>query len=258
MWILPILVVALIALLLKWRRSGQRLHDFLGHGLVYVYARVWHRCSYRRPAPLPKSGPAILYSNHTCSADPAFLDGGSGRPLSFFLAREYYNISWLRWLFDYLGCVPVNRNGRDVAAVRQALRRLREGRVLCIFPEGGMSYAGRKRMGPGKVGIALLALRSRAPVFPARIRGGPQTSRILPAWLRPSGGTRVTFGPAVDLSAYQGRLINRKLLEEVTAFCMKRIVELDSTNSKSETRNPKQMQMTKEENPKRRVEAGES
>ena len=46
------------------------------------------------------------------------------------------------------------------------------------------------------------------------------------AWLRPSR-VRVVFGPAVDLSAYVGRPISRKLLEEVTALLMRRVAELD-------------------------------
>src|SRR6202022_2482438 len=137
------------------------------------------------PARLPATGPAILVANHTCSADPAFLTAGCRRVLSFMIAREDYNIRLLRPLLDYIGCVPVARNGRDAAGVRNALRRLDRGCVLCIFPEGGLSNAGRKRVRSGKAGVALLALRSRAPVFPALISGGPQTSSIPRAWLLP-------------------------------------------------------------------------
>jgi hypothetical protein len=74
--------------------------------------------------------------------------------------------------------------------------------------------------------VALLALRSRVPIFPAYIAGGPQVSDVLPAWLWPSRGVRVIFGPAVDLSAYYGLPIDRKLLEEVTALLMRCIAAL--------------------------------
>jgi 1-acyl-sn-glycerol-3-phosphate acyltransferase len=154
--------------------------------------------------------------------DPAFLQAACPRAISFLLAQEYYEIGHFRPLFEYTRCVPVARNGRDVRAVRTAVRRLSEGRVLCIFPEGGLSNAGRNGLRPGKAGIALLALRSRAPVSPAQIAGGPQRSEVLPAWLRPSR-VRVRFGPAVDLSAYYDRPISRKLLEEVTALLMDRV-----------------------------------
>jgi 1-acyl-sn-glycerol-3-phosphate acyltransferase len=201
------------------------LTEFLLRGLLSAYVRLWHRWQSNGPAPLPATGPAILFSNHTCSTDPAFLTVGSPRPLSFLIAREFYLLPIVRRLCDYIHCVPVTRNGKDVTAARVALRRLKEGHVLCIFPEGGLSTAGR-RFRPGKPGVALLALRSRVPIFPAYIAGGPQVSDVLPAWLWPSRGVRVIFGPAVDLSAYYGLPIDRKLLEEVTVLLMRCVMAL--------------------------------
>jgi 1-acyl-sn-glycerol-3-phosphate acyltransferase len=226
MWAVAVCALTAVIVLVQWRRSGQSLVHFVGLGLVRMYARVWHGLTWNGPAPLPAKGPAILIANHTCSADPAFLQAGCRRPLSFLIAREYYrDLPWARRLFDYLGAVPVGRNGRDVAAVRQGLLRLSEGRVLCIFPEGGLHAAGRGRMRRGKGGAALLALRSRAPVYPAFISRGPGHRNVPRAWLLPSR-TSIIYGPAVDLSAYYDRPIDRRLVEEVTALLMQRIAEL--------------------------------
>jgi 1-acyl-sn-glycerol-3-phosphate acyltransferase len=81
-------------------------------------------------------------------------------------------------------------------------------------------------VGRGKPGVALLALRSKAPVYPARITGGPSSRHWVGAWLWPSQGVRVTFGPAVDLSPYYGRRITRQLLREVTDLFMEKIEAL--------------------------------
>ncbi|HZU35336.1 MAG TPA: lysophospholipid acyltransferase family protein [Gemmataceae bacterium] len=217
--------VAFLVLLARWWQAGRPIIiDYLGMGVVYLYARIWHRWSTRGQR-LPASGPAILLSNHTCSADPAFLQAGCPRPLSFVIAREYYHLPLLQGLLSYIGCVPVARNGRDATGVRLALRRLAEGRMLCIFPEGGLSQAGRRGLRPGKAGVALLALRSRAPVYPALIVGGPQTSSLVRAWLLPSR-VQVIYGPPVNLSEYYDRPIDRKLLEEVTQTVMQRVASL--------------------------------
>jgi 1-acyl-sn-glycerol-3-phosphate acyltransferase len=225
----PLLAFGVVVLLMLdcWRRSGQPLVHFLGLGFIYLYVRLWHRGNVGG-SPLAERGPAILVANHTASADPAFLQAAFRRPLSFMLAQEYYVLPGVRPLCDYIGCVPVARNGRDTAGVRMALRRLQQGHILCMFPEGGLSNAGRRRIRPSKSGVALLALRSGAPVYPAFITGGPQTSDVPTAWLRPSRTpVRVTFGPAIDLSAYHGRPIERKLLDEVTAGIMSRVAALD-------------------------------
>jgi 1-acyl-sn-glycerol-3-phosphate acyltransferase len=219
------LALGVFLVLLSARHVGRPVKEYVQQIVVRAYVQLWHRWSCDRMAPLPATGPALVISNHTCSADPAFLWAGSPRPLSFLIAKEFYAQPGVQRICDAIHCVPVVRNGRDPQAVRESLRRLKEGRVVCIFPEGGLSTAGR-RSRPGKQGMAYLALKSRVPVIPAHIAGGPKTSEVLEAWLRPSRGVRVTFGPPLDLSAYYDRPLDRKLLHEVTLFLMSRVFGL--------------------------------
>jgi len=229
MWAWLMTLVAAAVLFVNWQRSGLDLVEFLGMFVFRVYARLWHGCVFNAPVPLPEKGAAILVANHTSSADPALLACAIRRPISFVIAREFYKVPFLGHYFAKHGYVPVERNGRDTASIRCGLRRLSEGRILCIFPEGGLSNAGRPRPARAKAGVALLALRSRVPVFPARITGGPQTANLGRAWMLPSRA-RVTFGPAVDLSAYYDRPIERKLLEEVTTLLMQHVAKLRPSN----------------------------
>src|SRR5260370_42708938 len=99
------------------------------------------------------------------------------RPLEFLTAGEYFGIPVLSFVLRALRAIPVARNGRDMAATRTALRRLTEGRLLGVFPEG------RFNPGPGflpaTTGIAWLALKSRAPVYPVFIHNAPQGKSML-------------------------------------------------------------------------------
>ena len=220
--VLALLTYLLIAavILVRWRRSGRSFGGFIGLGTVRLYARLWHGCLINAPVAVPATGPAILVANHTSSSDGTFLQVGSVRGLTFLFAREYYDgLPLLRWVWHSTGCVPVTRGVCDIRAVRQALRRLEEGRVVVVFPEGNLSGAGSGRLRTAKGGAALLALRTRAPVFPVFVSGGPQGPDVGRAWFWPSR-VRVTYGPVLDLSPYYDRPINRRLLEEVTAFLM--------------------------------------
>jgi 1-acyl-sn-glycerol-3-phosphate acyltransferase len=227
MWFVACALVLAGGALVRWRSSGQSFGIFIVSLLVYVYARLWHRLAIDGPGSIPDHGPAIVVANHTCGADSAFLTAASPRPLSFLIADEYGNIPLLRRLLEAIACVPVRRNGRDVTAVRLSLRRLQHGRAVCVFPEGGLSRAGRDVRPRGKAGVALLALRSGAPVVPALIRGGPQTDAVADAWLRPTR-VRVTLGRPIDLSAYADRDVDRRLLDEVTSLLMHRILALSN------------------------------
>lgn len=211
-----------------WRRSRLPFLDYFFLTTCYVYSRLWHRCRDNGPAPFPREGPGVIISNHTCSADPTLILAGSPRLLSFLMAQEHYDLHPLaRAILVYMGCVKVARTGYDGGALRRAVRRLREGGTLCIFPEGNLSGVGLGRMRQGRPGMAYLALRLGVPIFPVHIAGGPQTRRLLPSWLFPSRkAARVTYGPAVDLSAFRNRPLERRTLEEAARFLMRKIDEL--------------------------------
>ena len=186
------------------RRRAQAQPEI--HGVLRVmeainkfYCRFWHRLSTDRWAPLPVVGPAILISNHTCGIDHLLLQATTDRVLGFIIAREYYEWPWVNWICRLIGCIPVNRDGRELSATRAGLRVLNEGRVLPIFPEGHIVPTSGRRLDELKSGCAYIAIRAQVPVVPAYICGTPQTDAIIKALITPSRA-RIIFGEPIDLS----------------------------------------------------------
>jgi 1-acyl-sn-glycerol-3-phosphate acyltransferase len=169
------------------------------HRVFRLYCGIWHQLRTEGWAPLPEAGPAILISNHTCGIDHMLLQAASRRLLGFMIAREYFESRWLHGICSFIGCIPVNRNGRDVAAIRAALRALGEGRVVPIFPEGTIVPASGRRLGALRPGTAYIAIRAGVPVVPAYIIGTPPTDEILESLATPSRA-RLYFGEPIDLS----------------------------------------------------------
>jgi 1-acyl-sn-glycerol-3-phosphate acyltransferase len=194
--------------------------------LNLFYCTVWHRLRTNGLAPLPDEGPAILIANHTCGIDHLLLQAGCRRVLGFLIAKEYYEHSLIHPLCKLLRCIPVRRDGRDVAATRTALRALAEGRVLPIFPEGTITATSGRELGKGKPGVAFIALHARVPIVPAYISGTPETNDIGRALWTPSNA-RVVFGRPIDLSDIPDGATNDKAtLAAVTARLMAAIAEL--------------------------------
>jgi 1-acyl-sn-glycerol-3-phosphate acyltransferase len=223
------LTVAAIVAGLAWWRSGQRAKETVFFGVVRFYVQFWHRWWKRGSKALPVTGPVLVISNHTCSADPTFLQSACNtRVLSWLAAREHYHgHPLIRKLLDTLHCVPVERTGRDAGALRAALRRLGEGRVLCLFPEGNLSGVGKGRLRVPKHGAAWLALKSQAAVVPAYIAGGPQTHHLVSSWVCPSHKpVRVHLGSPIDLAGYRQRPFSRQLVEEVAHHLMVQVLAL--------------------------------
>jgi 1-acyl-sn-glycerol-3-phosphate acyltransferase len=209
-WALLLMTVVILLLPRFWLSAaspGERnktkpeIHGWLrlAAAINTLYCAVWHQLTAAQKAPLPETGAAILISNHTCGIDHLLLQAASRRVLGFMVAREYYEWACVNWLARIIGCIPVKRDGRDLAATRAALRALREGRVLPIFPEGTIVPTSGRRLGEMKPGSAYIAIHAQVPVIPAYIRGTPATNEILEALLSPSRA-RVAFGPVIDLS----------------------------------------------------------
>jgi 1-acyl-sn-glycerol-3-phosphate acyltransferase len=228
-WVLVAMAWAAVAVCRQKRRSCLGWTDFTILFLARVYCHGLHRWRSTGFRHLPATGPALVICNHTCSADPTFLLGGSRRPLSFMVAREHFDIHpFTTWILTHMHCVKASRNGRDATSLRGALRCLAAGRPFTIFPEGNLSGVARKRLLPAKLGAAWLALVSRAPVYPVFIAGGPRTEKLVYSWLVPAAPpVRVMFGKAIDLSPYYGRLRNRQTLEEVSGHLMRHIAALN-------------------------------
>lgn len=210
------------------RPSGRQLPgtllDWLLPRVARFYTRLWHQCRWVRPSRLP-SGPVVVVANHPSHADASFLMAGYGRRIHFLHAREQCEVFLMRHFFRLCGCIPVTRGAVDIAAVRLALQRLERGAAIGVFPEGEVETPGQDRVGPGRTGAALLALRSGAVVVPAFIDGG-RDSGILADWLLPAGKVRVIFGEPVCLDRYRKLPFTRDRLREVTDLLMARIEEL--------------------------------
>ncbi len=183
------------------RGRGAEIRGILSvlWGINALYCALWHRLESPAPAPLPEHGPAILVANHTCGLDPMVLQASCHRVLGFLIAKEFYDY----WIFHpicrLIGCIPVRRDGHDLAATRAALRALKEGRVVPIFPEGRIIPTSGRELGEGKPGVAFLVLHAQVPVIPAYIWGTPATKAIWKAILSPSH-SRVVYGRPIDFS----------------------------------------------------------
>ena len=156
---------------------------------------------------IPKDGPVILAANHASNADAvilgAWLTERLGRRIHWLGKKEMFDWPIVGWVFRNGGVHPVDRASADVDAFRLAERVLEEGHVLMIFPEGTRSPTGELQK--PKDGLAMIALRSGAPIVPIGIG---DTDRVWPkgrALPRPGGHATMRIGrpfrPADELPA---------------------------------------------------------
>jgi 1-acyl-sn-glycerol-3-phosphate acyltransferase len=137
--------------------------------------------------------------------------------MAYLIAREYYNVPVFSKLIHDIECVPVNRSGVDTASVKAALRHLEQGKMLGIFPQGGIRPPDDQS--PPREGVGLLALRSGATVVPAYITGIEYTKSVARPFLKRQRA-EVRYGKPVDLSRWKGREKNREAFREASEAIM--------------------------------------
>lgn len=167
------------------------------HRLNGLYARGLHDLKVVGRCPVPATGPAILVANHTAGLDPSVLQSTCPRVIVWMMTSAFYEMRALGWLFRSLDAISVDAEGAGSGAVRAALRALRDGRVLGIFPEGRIEKT--PELMPLQDGVAMFALRSGAPVCPAWIEGTQRRASMLEGYLCPQQ-VEIRFGAPFRLS----------------------------------------------------------
>ena len=180
----------------------RRLIVRAGKGFSRAFTTYFHELKLLTPCPIPAKGACILASNHTSSLDPVLLQAACPRVITWMMAKEYREMIGLRWFLNAIEPIPVERSGRDMAATRAALRALKDGKILGLFPEGKIEDS--RELLDFQDGVALLAMKSGAPVYPAYLDGTQRRKSMLEAFLSPNRVT-LSFGPPIDLGEAEGR-----------------------------------------------------
>lgn len=129
---------------------------------------------------LPESGPYIIAANHVSNWDPVVVALVLKRPVHFMGKTALFKNRIMAAICTALHAFPVKRGVPDRQAIRRALQVLEEGKVLGIFPEGARNTTGDMKALPG---VAMIALKSGAPVVPVACLG---TRHTLPfGWIDP-------------------------------------------------------------------------
>ena len=172
---------------------------------------------------IPAEGGAILAGNHLAVADSFLVPLVLPRRVTYLAKREYFTqtglVGWVKkTFFTGVGQVPVDRDSGSAAqaALDTAVRLLRKGTLLGIYPEGTRSPDGR--LYKGKTGVARMALEADVPVIPVAMIGTDKLNPIGSRMWHPNK-VHIRIGEPLDFSRYAGmegdRFIERSMTDEI-------------------------------------------
>ena len=163
---------------------------------------------------IPESGAFILAANHVSNWDPPFLGTFISRIVNFMGKEELFKNPVMAAICRGLNVFPVKRGAADKTAMKTAMKILKSGKCLGIFPEGTRSKTGK--LGKPELGVSVIAAMTKAPVIPAAICG---TEKIFSAQKKfPRLG--VVFGEPLNFTG------NAKDKEDLHNFAEKIMTEI--------------------------------
>jgi 1-acyl-sn-glycerol-3-phosphate acyltransferase len=155
--------------LMAQRSAAKRLwYDFLRivcrvFGVAVLRIRVFGR------EHVPAEGGVLVVSNHQSHLDPILVGLGFDRRLNYVARDTLFGFAPFRWLINSLDAIPIDREGIGLGGLKESLRRLKDGEMLLIFPEGTRTRDGS--VGQLKPGFLALARRAKVPLLPVAVDG---------------------------------------------------------------------------------------
>lgn len=176
----------------------------------------------------PKKGPYVVASNHESYIDPviikSFFDNRLNTIVYFLTKKEAFSSPLKKYFFESVFTIPVDRDNAGFIALEAAIQKLRENKVVGVFPEGKRSRD--NLLHKGKTGAVRMAIAAKCPILPFGIENSYELwppKNKLPRYRKQ---IILNFGKPYALEKYYGKKLSKKALEKLTKELMKRIQKL--------------------------------
>lgn len=193
----------------------QRWYTFI-YCLIYPFFNLVHPTKAIGLENFPEGG-MLICANHTKASDPFFIVFALGlkRRVTAMAKAEVTRFPVVGWLLKKAGIIGVERGKADVGAIKAAMKMLKAGERMILFPEGTRVAEGEEEDHEAKTGAAMLATRTGVPIVPVYI---PRKKN----WFRP---TTIVIGEAYHpkfegkrATAEDYRVIADDLMERIFAL----------------------------------------
>ncbi len=146
------------------------LEPFYRYGAKVLVRLFWRVRFEGFKEQIPPTGPALLIANHISYLDGLMINAACPRPVRFVIDEKIYRTPGVYYFMRHNRAIPIAANRKAVRrALRAVTRALGKGELVCIFPEGSLTYTGNMRR--FRFGIEWMVEQNEVPVIPIAIKG---------------------------------------------------------------------------------------
>ena len=184
--------------------------------LVRGIYRLLFRIEIQGLENIPKDKNFLVTPNHLSNFDPPLIAAFLPVDMGYMAKASLFKVPVVSSVIKAFGAFPVKRSGNDMGAVKLAIKVLKEGKSLTLFPEGARIRTPGV-LGKGKQGAAMIAAKAGVGFLPVGIESSYKfRSKV-----------KLTVGEYIDFSEYYNQRLNSELLQQITdEMLMPKIAEL--------------------------------
>src|SRR5450830_698688 len=147
--------------------------EFTMRFMIWLLSHSMYRVEHRNLELIPDEGAALLVCNHVSFVDALLIGGAVRRPIRFVMYYKIYRLPVLNFIFRTAGAIPIAGRSEDLEIYERAFRKiaeyLKEGELVCIFPEGKLTTDGE--INEFKGGMTRVLEETPVPVIPLALQG---------------------------------------------------------------------------------------
>ena len=147
--------------------------EFLMRFIIWILASTIYRLRYTGRDLIPATGPAIIVANHVSYIDWFVVTAACRRPVRFVMYHQFFKMPGIHIVAEAAKAIPIAPAKEDAALKEKSFEAisaaLKEGHVVCIFPEGGLTRDGN--LMPFRPGIDRILAKDPVPVYLMALNG---------------------------------------------------------------------------------------
>ena len=163
---------------------------------------------------IPEGG-AVLVSNHFRAIDCGFIARICDKDIKYLAKKEIFKNKLISKIVKSYGGIPIDRDNPDMKSLLEAIKEIKKGNKLCIFPEGKRNVSGTSDLQDVKGGSVIFSVKAKCPIVPIMMLKKAKIFRK----------TRIIIGKPFEFSEYYGKKLSEEDIANLDQMLREKMIE---------------------------------
>ena len=163
---------------------------------------------------IPEGG-AVFVCNHFRAIDCGFIARICDKDIKYLAKKELFKNKLFTKIIRSYGGIPIDRDNPDMKSLLEAIKEIKKGHKLCIFPEGKRNVTGTSDLQEIKGGTVIFSVKAKCPIVPIMMLKKAKIFRR----------TKIIIGKPFELDEYYGKKLGEQDIMDMAKVVREKMIE---------------------------------